>query len=404
MRRILFVDDEPRVLDGLESLLRRQRRDWKMVFVTSGEAALGQLAAGPFDVLVSDMRMPRMDGAELFRLVQERHPRTVRIVLAGETEQEAARRLVHTAHQFLVKPCNGRVLREVIERSCNLTSMLLDEGLKSTIGRLGQLPALPQIVTELNRVLADPRSSLKAVAAVVARDAALCAKVLQLVNSSFFGLARRVTSVDSAVSYLGTDVLKSLALMIEVLEFAGEDDSPVSGVSLHDVQAHSFLTARIAQEIAAEASGGQDSFVAGVLHDVGILVLAACMPEKLTLILAEARCSGRSVLAVEQQLIGVTHAEIGAYLLGLWGLPLSVVEAVAFHQAPVRVSQRVFDLLGIVHVADGLAREVRPGVLESQGIPHPSIDHGYLSGLGVADRLPRWRETAARMVQTTGVH
>lgn len=370
MRRILFVDDEPLVLEGLENLLRRYPREWDVVFVTSAEAALAALQAGTFDVIVSDLRMPRMDGAELLRLAQQRHPCTVRIVLSGLTDQEFARRVVHTAHQFLAKPCDGQLLRETIERSCNLNSFLLDETLRGTIGQIGQLPAVPAVLAELNRALLDPKCSLKAVAAVVEQDPALCAKILQLVNSSFFGLARRVTDIGSAVSYLGIDVLKGLAMMVEVSRQT-PSSSACKPLSLDEVHTHSLLTARIARQIARDTSVEEDSFVAGMLHDVGILILAARLPEELAAVLQQSGAGDR---------------------------PLSIVEAVAFHKEPAQVSHSSFDLLGVVHVADALAPEVCPVTFEPQRAGDARIDREYLKALGVADRIPRWQQAVGEMV------
>jgi HD-like signal output (HDOD) protein len=390
MKRILFVDDEPLVLEGLQNVLRRQRSSWEMVFVGSGEAALAELAARPFDVIVTDMRMPRMDGGELLLRVQDRHPRTVRIVLSGQTEHDAARRLVNTAHQFLSKPCEGPLLKEVIERSCRVQDLLEDEGLRTSIGQLGQLPVMPAAVRRLMDALADPHSTMRDVAAIVERDPALAAKVLQLVNSAFFGLARRVTAIDTAVSYLGTDILQGLAVMAEVFQDA--EHGGIAGLDVEAEAEHALLTGRIASDIGADTPAGQDAFVAGMLHDVGLIVLAARSPEWLSGVLDEAQRTSRPVFELEAELLGVTHAEIGAYLLGLWGIPLPVVEAVAFHHRPARAESSL--LVDIVHIADGLADELGRA---HRGTPQTVLDMDYLAKRGLAPRLDEWRTRAATL-------
>ena len=111
MRRILFVDDDPRILEELRDMLRPQRHDWEMAFAPSGDAALALMQASPFDVIVSDMRMPGMDGAALLARVRQEYPQVVRIVLSSHTELSTALRVVPVAHQFLAKPCDAEMLR-----------------------------------------------------------------------------------------------------------------------------------------------------------------------------------------------------------------------------------------------------------------------------------------------------
>ncbi len=116
-KTVLFVDDELNVLEGLRTRLHRQRSKWEMVFVQSGREALERLAQGDVDVLVTDMRMPEMDGVTLLKRAQEEYPRVVRIVLSGHAELEAALRAIHVAHQFLSKPCEAGVIENVVERA-----------------------------------------------------------------------------------------------------------------------------------------------------------------------------------------------------------------------------------------------------------------------------------------------
>jgi DNA-binding NtrC family response regulator len=116
MIRILFVDDDQDILAGLRNRLRAQRSRWDMVFVQSGYEALEELELASFDVVVSDMRMPLMDGAELLAQVKDRHPDVARIVLSGDAERDAVQRALPIVHQFLTKPCDGNVLRAAIEQ------------------------------------------------------------------------------------------------------------------------------------------------------------------------------------------------------------------------------------------------------------------------------------------------
>jgi CheY-like chemotaxis protein len=203
MKRIIFVDDEVRILEGLQRMLRPQRHIWEMAFAPSGQSALQMMEAAPFDVIVSDMRMPGMDGATLLRAVREKYPSVLRIILSGYTELEAALNAVPVAHQFLVKPCDQDTLQTAIERATSLNSILNNKRLESIVGSMQQLPSLPKSCIEMREVLADPDSSSHSIALLVERDPAMSAKVLQLVNSAFFGVARNISDINTAITYLG---------------------------------------------------------------------------------------------------------------------------------------------------------------------------------------------------------
>jgi HD-like signal output (HDOD) protein/CheY-like chemotaxis protein len=393
MKRILFVDDETNILDSLRTLLRKQRKEWAMTFVTSGQEALAEMLAAPFDVIVSDMRMPKMDGAALLRQVQQDYPHVIRIVLSGQTEQDVARRMVHVAHQFLSKPCEGRELQQTIERACSLQALLEQPALRQLVGRMGQLPVKPTVYTRLLEVLQSPGSSMSDAAAVIERDMSTSAKLLQVVNSAFFGLANRVGDVRTAVSYLGLEMVKMLALSVEMRESQGQLRS-FPGFSLDAIQEHGLVAARIARRLLPDKIRAQDAFSAAMLEDVGILVLMSRMPDAFAQAVAEARESRRPLHDVETERLGVGHAEIGAYLLGIWGLPYPIVEAVAHHHHPGRSGATTFDVMAAVHVAGALAEEAHPPDPGKHLGSGTRLDEGFLQQMGVHDRLPEWRALA----------
>src|SRR5208337_2001432 len=244
MRRVLFVDDEPRILEGLRRMLRPQRHEWEMAFAPGGEAALALMEASPFDVIVSDMRMAGMDGATLLCRVRELYPQMVRIVLSGHTELSTALRVVPVAHQFLAKPCDAEMLRVAIERACHLKALLHDDSIRRTVGALCELPSLPRTYHALTLALADPDTSIQRIAGIVELDVGISTKVLQLVNSAFFGIARSITNIQNAVSYLGISTLKSLVLSVEVFRVF-TPKRHLEGFSLEDLQRHARLTSCI---------------------------------------------------------------------------------------------------------------------------------------------------------------
>lgn len=393
MRRVLFVDDEQRILEGLRRMLRPQRHEWEMAFAPGGEAALAMMEASPFDVIVSDMRMPGIDGAALLCHVREHYPQMVRIVLSGHTELSTALRVVPVAHQFLAKPCDAEVLRVAIERACHLRALLNDESIRRTVTALGDLPSLPRTYEALTKALADADTPLLTVAKIIEQDVGISAKVLQLVNSAFFGVSHAITNIQSAVSYLGVNTLKNLVLSVEIFR-AFKPQKELPGFSLEKLQHHAQLTTQIAGRLPVPKHLCDIAIVAGMLHDVGKLILAWKMSEHFEKVLAESLVAGCPVYTIEERLDGFSHAEIGAYLLGLWGLPYTIVEGVALHHGPNRVPHQNFDAISAVHAANLLAHELEQSASGAEATYNLEDHHEEFAALGVGEMIPEWRSMA----------
>jgi len=397
MKRILFVDDEPRVLEQLQQMLESQKDQWEMAFAPSGKAALTLLDASPFDVVVSDIAMPGMDGAALMKAVCERHPAIVRIVFSAPQEMETALRAVPVAHQFLLKPCDPNMLRVAVERATSLSNILSNKLLANLVGSVKDLPVLPRTYMALRKKLAEADASIRDVVQIVEQDVAISAKVLQLVNSAFFGLPREVSSVKTAVGFLGIDTLQNLVLSAGVFSIF-DQLAKLPGFSCEELQAHSQLTAKIAGQIPASAHVRGIAVVAGMLHDVGKLVLATRAPEHFKRALKGAEAEARPLFVVETELMGVSHAEVGAYLLGIWGLPSPVVEAVAHHHHPARVPQDSLDAVGIVYISNILAHQVADRAPMPGSSSRLEIDPEYLDRIGVSEQFPSWQDMAKASV------
>jgi len=399
LRHILFVDDEPRILEGLRRMLRPQRAQWGMEFANSGAEALELLAKSPFDVIVTDMRMPEMDGARLLECVREKYPAIIRIVLSGYSELETALRAVPVAHQYLAKPCDPEKLREAIERSCSFTGLLPDEAIRRVIGTIGRLPAMPRTGALLMDALQKPDVPIEEIGRIIEQDVGITAKVLQLVNSAFFGLLREITTVRMAVSYLGFDTLRHLVMSAEIFR-TFRPQTAIAGFSIEELQEHSRLTARIAARLPLPKAIASSAVVSALLHDVGKLILASRLPERLERALRESVKQKRPLHLVEAELTGIGHSEIGAYLLGLWGLPKPVVQAVCRHHQPAMPEGAPpgLDILAATHIADALAHE-QTSAKAADPPPYCLWDDEYLKALGVADQLPGWREMAAQVAQ-----
>ncbi|MGH9738678.1 MAG: HDOD domain-containing protein [Candidatus Acidiferrales bacterium] len=391
MNRILFVDDEPKILEGLQRTLRSQRHEWEVAFASGGEAALTMLAAAPFDVVVSDMRMPGMDGNALLEVVRQQYPSILRIILSGYTEMEASLRAVPVAHQFLLKPCEPETLRAAIDRATSLVAVLNSKMMASLIGSMQELPSLPRTYMELRKALADPETSIDRVVKIVEKDVGISAKILQLVNSAFFGLTRDISDIKMAVSYLGINILQNLVVSVEAFRMF-QPKRPIPGFSLEELHAHSQLTARIAAHFPSEKRLPGAVVVAALLHDVGKLVIAERASDHFARAVRGSREEGIPLYKVEEDLIGISHAEVGAYLLSLWGLPYPIVEAVAHHHHPERVPQHKLDMITVVYLSNLLAHENSGD--RSAGYAYQPIDQNILEAIGMADRLPEWRQLA----------
>ena len=392
MRRILFVDDERSVLDELRGGLQAQADKWEMVFVESGSAALEEIKRSPVDVLVSDLCMPQMDGAALLKQVRKDYPKVVRILLAEFSETEETLGAVALAHQFLIKPCDPEDLRQTVQRTSALQDLLSDDNIRRAVGEASTLPALPKTYERLNKAMADLDVSITDLSHDIEQDVGMAAKVLQLINSSFFGLPQEVTSIQYAISYLGLRMLRSVVLSVGVFGSFEEGRYPKE-LRMEALQRHSVTAAALTKHVVPDKEMQEDCSTAALLHDVGYMILANRMPKEFAAIVKKACASKRPVHEVEAEELKVTHAEIGASLLALWGLPYTVVEAVAHHHHPSRVQrpEPVFDVVGVVHVADVLTREYESAAGKASLQPS-AFDLEYLRAVGKEEALTGWRD------------
>lgn len=397
MKRILFVDDEPNILEGLQRMLFPLQREWHMAFASDGPHALEIMKEQRFDVVVTDMRMPGMDGAALLAEVRKRHPDTVRFVLTGQSDSETVYRSIGEAHQFLTKPCKPSVLKEAVDRALSIRDLLASDALKSMVSQIGNLPPMPQTYTQLREKLQSADTSAAELGRIIEQDVAMTAKVLQLVNSAFFGLRQHVSTATQAVALLGVETIKALVLTTGLFGGAEKTRFPAE-FSFDRLWRHSLAVGSYAQAIArAEKAPKElvnDAYTAGLLHDAGELVIAASCPEGYSSAYAHAVGKKVPLAEAEKELLGCSHAEIGAYLLGIWGLPHPIVEAVAYHQRPSRCVATAFSPLTAVHIADALAWKGRGGEV---AYPVGRVDRAFLQGLGMEGRVKDWDAACAAL-------
>jgi HD-like signal output (HDOD) protein/ActR/RegA family two-component response regulator len=333
---ILFVDDEPHLLDGLRRMLRPMRDRWETSFVTSGAQALDLMDQAPVDAIVSDMRMPGMNGAQLLTEVQRRQPSTVRMILSGQADRASVLSATRCAQQFLAKPCDATTLSTVVNRALEIRSILADPALREAIGRIGTLPTLPSVYHELVRAMDTPDIDLASVARILASDVSTSAEMLKLMNSAFFGLPRGVSTVEEAVSLLGLDNIQALMLAGSVFQV---DDAIGEVVDVSQLRQQALQRSALAHAITTHEGWPEEEIsraaLACMLLEVGALALAQGMPDRAARLRTETTQQdpdgGDLMLRarLQSQIYGCTVPQASAYLLGLWGFAPSIVHTVA---------------------------------------------------------------------------
>ncbi len=369
--KVIFVNNDPSVLAGLKAALRRYRSQWRMAFVR-GPDAVRALRHEPIDVVVAELDVDVPLGGSLLEMVAEEHPSTIRVVLSASADVREVMRIVPHAHQYVSMPVDAGELIQRIERSEALRSLMREDRVRA-LGALNRLPTHHRIVDELRSTLRDPEVPIEDVSRIIERDPAMSAKILQLVNSAFFTRTRRVTAIREAVSYLGLNLIEGLVLQIGLVSSFEQ----INGVSLRAFQLHGLQVANVARKI-APAEIAEVAFTAGLVHDVGKLVLSLAFGSRYAPIAAAAEQGLSQSWRMEHEQLGVTHSEAGAYVLGVWGLPLAVVEGVAWHHHPGEVTRKDIDVIAAVHLADAVVRGGHP-------------DRELVEQLGLEERLLKWR-------------
>ncbi len=396
-RRILFVDDEPRVLHGLRRMLFSMREEWELAFATCAEEALEKLAEQPFDAIVSDVVMPHIDGIELLSMVAARFPGVIRIALSGHSERSRIPNAAVVTHQFLAKPCDPDELKRRLGAAFALRALLGSESLRTATTKLGSLPSLPQLYQRIVALVNAEHFALEQVGELVAQDLGTCAKVLQLVNSSFFGLRRSIADPVQAVVYLGVEAVKALALFTGVFTSLEAD---FGGLSADALWTHSARVAQLAAKIVQLEEAGarirEEAFLGGLLHDAGQLLLARAQPRVYAALVAEAngQLGGAALREAELRAFGATHDRVGAYLFGLWSLPDASVQAIAWHHDPSCAEGGVMLSLVAAHVADVL-------VHQAESTSSDALDADFLRACRGDRRLGDWRAAAEGIVEVS---
>jgi HD-like signal output (HDOD) protein len=387
-KHILLADADANALEEFRQALGEQ---WIVKLAGTGAAALEELKRQPYDGLVASLYLPDLGTAQFLNKVRGKYPKTVRFVVASEKDRERVVKEVLGAHQFLIRPFDADGLRTIIERALAFDLWMESDKLHKLVARMRSLPTVPALYLEIVAALKSPDSTTEEVGEMISKDMAITTKLLQVINSAYFGLPRTVTSAAEAVGLLGFETVKSMVMAVKLLNHY--DRLKIADFSVEQLWKHSTEVAHHARKLVLIQTGdrmlAEEAFTAGLMHDVGKAVLAANFTEQYHGAQSLARKQHIPMWEVEKEIFGASHGEVGAYLLGLWGLPLGVLEAAALHHQPARAANKVFTSLTAVHAADVLQHESEPQV---EGEAPPNIDVEYLAEIGMLECLPAWRE------------
>jgi HD-like signal output (HDOD) protein len=391
-RSVIFVDDEPNILRGLRRMLRATRQEWNMKFTGGGEEALDIMKGERFDVVVTDMRMPGMNGAELLQRVREEHPHAVRFVLSGQSMEKVIVSSVGCAHQFLSKPCEAEILKSSINRTCELLNRVKNERIAVAISALDFLPLMTETYRGLMEWLDSEDCDIKAVYGLISNDFALASKVLQLTNSAFYGSYGQASGVKNAVEMIGPESLKMIfsEYRDDLTTINGKQESElVFQELLNHSRISSVLAGRIMESISDDAGHRDSSVIAASLRDIGILLMSQLYPDSYGTIKDNLFDGKAAITELENSKLGVNHAEVGGALMALWGFDRDVVDAVMYHHHPSASGINGIAPLTAVHIASAI---VNWWGEKSQSDSGDFLDKEYLDSLGLVGKIPSWKE------------
>lgn len=390
-RRALVVSDQQPLLAVMQKSYAKPQNGWHVTCVTGIQRALEILAIETFDVILADLHLTGMNGADLLNEVMHRRPCMLRFLMTGKEDEEFVRDHAGLPHQFLTKPPTLPALPGAIQRVLELDASLTNRHLRQLISKLDRLPSVPSIYVEIVDRLQDPEVSMDEIGAVVGRDIGMTAKILKVVNSATFGLRRQISTPAEAVNYLGVEVVKSLVLTVQV--FSHYEHIRQGGFPFEATWEHSMMVGTAARALIRAEDGdravAEEAFVGGLLHDSGKLVLAANFPEHYDEIMRLVAKQGVTMQEGEYQFFQADHADVGGYLLSSWGLPVTLVDAVAHHHRPARAKSDPLTPLGAVFLANELVQEPRP--LRRQDPPSGRLG-AALAVFGQVERLNDWRD------------
>lgn len=388
-KRILIVDDDQSVLEGIRRLLHRKKDEWKIEFVSSGSDALSAMRKSKYDIIISDLLMAGMNGVKLLEKVRGKYPDTIRFMLSGYNDKTLIDRAVRVVHQFLAKPCSTQVLEKMIDQAFDLRKKLRNDKIRGILSNLSSLPVMPAAYQHVIELLMEPGVSPRQVGRAIAQDVGMSTKILQVVNSAFYGLRSKIVDPVHAAAYLGLKTVEGLILSDGI--FSKMPYEKINRFGVKGLQDHCIRVGALTRTICSSMNMSEEDVdvanMAGIMHDTGKILMISEFDEQLFEAIKISRNQQRPMWEVEQEVIGLTHAEMGGCLLELWGLPDVIMECAAYHHTPTDYLHSQFSILSAVYIADTLDHHLCSGFGDGACA---GIDMDYLEKINVVDKFSNW--------------
>lgn len=389
-KRVLFVGADQQTKSDFLTMQNYLPGDWEVLHAEKGAEALQALKNEAFDSIVSEMALPDMKGTELLGKVTEEYPATVRFILSEQADRSTILEAGGNVHQFIARPLDPETLAQSLNNSVGIRSLLNNDKLQARIAGIKTLPSLPDIHHKLTEALNSGDASPNTIASLISRDIGITAKLLQMVNSAYFGLSQRVESVLHATNLLGLDTVQSIVLSAGV--FDQFRDPKVPGYSLENIYNQSLAVGAKSRMFAVsfglDRRVAEDSLMAGMLYDVGKLLMLTYFQPEFVIAAKLAQKTNTLLFQAETEVMGVNDAMMGASLLALWGLPDSIVEAVGLHYTPSLTPNPMLNALTATHLAYALNSDGDSFSTEERT---QAVDAGYLAKLGLENQLSNLR-------------
>ncbi len=396
-KNILFVDEDKSQLKAIEKMVSSMSKRWNVSYANNSEELMNQLQTRPFDVVATDFNMNGFESEALLTEIKNRQPGAIRFIISESISSDNCLQFINYAHQFITKPCSSAELIEKIKKSLRLKNIFLNERASKAIASIEDLPSMPDLYHRLEKELKKEDILIRDIGKLISEDISMTAGILKLVNSPFFGLFSKVTSPEQAVTLLGLDTLKGLVLGMHLF-----NSGSAKGIdfSIEELGLHCQYTGLLARSI-IKAEGGnnevaENTFLAGFMHDIGKLVLSTSYKDEYSVILGIVRESNIPIQEAEKDILGFTHAEVGAYLLGIWGFNEDVVEAVYCHHEPSKLGSTDLSPAVAIHVANSFDHELR--IKNTEYAPH-LLDAEWLEQNDFSPKLVEWLQLCAEQME-----
>jgi HD-like signal output (HDOD) protein len=393
-RHIYIVDDQPQVLETAIAIVRAVMPEAAVAGFDDPFKALAAIKSSPPDLILSDERMPGMQGSRLLEEARVAAPGTLRIMMSGFVALDKLSAIT-SAHQYVAKPFNVQQLKRMLERTFAARDRVQDKQLQTVVTSLRSLPSLPQVHHLLLGELENNGGASAVIGQMVAKDAGLSAKVLQLANSPLFGRDYVVSSPAEAVLCLGTSMIAAVVLSQTLFKHYHSNSHPE--FCLERVWNHCWKTAALAQcychEQGLSRQAQEEVFLAGLLHETGRLILMDNFPAQYQAACDAAR-QARSPLGPRlREVFQAAPCEIAAYLLDLWGMPESTVAAISLLEHPENEKAAGFTMASALYIADQVgSRETPP-----DPFPAEEWNADYLRSLGCSEDIRQWTRGDGRL-------